>query len=327
LLGLTPAKRGKTMARKLRFHKPGKFYHVIARGNDRARIFFSPTDMCRMRDLLVEGVERYSHVVHAYCFMPNHIHLLIEVHEEPLSKIMHNLTFRYTQYINRKLGRVGHLFQGRYKALILDAKIYYLRLIRYIHLNPVRANIVSDPKDYIWSSHRAYLGMVNEPWIRTDSALRRFSTDRREAIQRFYAFVMKGVGEVNEIYEKGMQGEVLGDKALIEEVQRYQCDEKEEMHIPYEEIENFVCQEYAVSREILISQSRVQPYPEVRACVVYLARKHTEMSYEELGRRLGRSSHGLILLQSRYIQNVDGFKDRVDALGSGLTKFTNSESL
>lgn len=146
------------MARFERYHLPGSFYHVMLRGNDGQDIFFSDADHCAMCLLLQEGVEKYGHRIHAFCFMRNHIHLLIQVGEISLSKIMQNLAFRYSQKINRKNKRIGHLFQGRFKAILIEEHNYFTRLLRYIHTNPVRANVVDTPENYIWSSHNAYIG-------------------------------------------------------------------------------------------------------------------------------------------------------------------------
>ena len=124
------------MARRPRFHLPFGIYHVMLRGNDGLPIFFSDADRCRMSLLLQEGVEQFSHYIHAFCFMSNHIHLAIQVRETSISRIMQNLAFRYARYINKKYDRVGHLFQGRFKSIIVDGNRYLKELVRYIHLNP-----------------------------------------------------------------------------------------------------------------------------------------------------------------------------------------------
>ena len=146
------------MARKPRLHLPGGLYHVMLRGNGGQAIFFSDADRYHLYLLLQEGVERFGHRIHGFCAMTNHLHLAVQVAKAPLSKIMQNLSFRYTRWINQRQRRVGHLFQGRYKAILVDADSYLLELVRYIHLNPVRTGLVKDPLDYPWSGHRAYLG-------------------------------------------------------------------------------------------------------------------------------------------------------------------------
>ena len=142
------------MARKARVHLPGGYYHVMLRGNGGNDIFFSDADRSRFLFLVQEGIARYEHRVHAFCLMGNHVHLLIQVGSVPLSKIMQNLSFRYTRYINKQKNIVGHLFQGRYKAIFVDADSYLLELTRYIHLNPIRAGLCAAAKDYEWSSYQ-----------------------------------------------------------------------------------------------------------------------------------------------------------------------------
>lgn len=146
------------MARKPRLHVSGGLYHVMLRGNGGQAIFFTDADRYHLYLLLQEGIERYGHRVHGFCCMSNHIHLAVQVADIPLAKIMQNLSFRYTRWINQRKKRVGHLFQGRYKAILVDADSYLLQLVCYIHLNPVRANMVKRPEHYRWSGHRAYIG-------------------------------------------------------------------------------------------------------------------------------------------------------------------------
>lgn len=145
------------------------------RGNGGQRIFFSDQDRCRLLLLLQEGIHRFGHRIHGFCLMDNHLHLAIQVAEVPLAKIMQNLAFCYTRWINLRQRRIGHLFQGRYKAILVDRDAYLLELVRYIHLNPVRAGLVAEPRRYAWSGHRAYLGDEVLPWLTTDWILGQFS--------------------------------------------------------------------------------------------------------------------------------------------------------
>ena len=138
------------MARKPRIHYPGACYHVMLRGNGGQDIFKDDTGHTRFLLLLQENVERFSCRIHAFCLRSNHIHLAIQVSDISLSRIMQNICSRYTRNFNRKHGVTGHLFQGRFKALLLDADNYLLELVRYIHLNPVRAAMVELPENHPW---------------------------------------------------------------------------------------------------------------------------------------------------------------------------------
>ena len=150
------------MARKPRVEYPGAFYHVMTRGNRKEAIFKDDKDRLRFLRKVLEYKERYGFILYAYILMKNHIHLLIETRDAALSKIMQGLLQSYTQWYNGKYRTVGHLFQGRYKSILCDKKVYLLNLIRYIHLNCVRAGLVRDPGEYKWSSHRIYLGRTSK---------------------------------------------------------------------------------------------------------------------------------------------------------------------
>ena len=131
------------MARKPRLHLPGGLYHVILRGNARQDVFLTPSDRAYFYALLAEGVVRFGYRVHAFCLMSNHLHLALQAGDSALSAGMQNLSFRYTRYLNARLGRVGHVFQGRFKAYLVDQDRYGLALVRYLHLNSVRAGLVN----------------------------------------------------------------------------------------------------------------------------------------------------------------------------------------
>ncbi|MDO9507797.1 MAG: transposase, partial [Thermovirgaceae bacterium] len=144
------------MARPLRIEYPGAFYHVTSRGNERKDIFKSGTDREKFLSYLKSATERYGAVIHAYCLMSNHYHLMLETPQGNLSWIMKHINSSYTSYFNIKRKRAGHLLQGRYKAILVEADTYAAELSRYIHLNPVGAKMVGSPEEYPWSSYRYY---------------------------------------------------------------------------------------------------------------------------------------------------------------------------
>ena len=141
------------MARTPRIHFPGAFYHVMLRGKGGADIFLDEQDHSRFYLLLQESVERFGSRVHAFCLMDNHVHLVLQVGTIPLSRMLQNLSFRHARWINWRRKTVGHVFQGRYQAILIDADNYLLQLVAYLHLNPLRAGMVKRPEDYPWSSH------------------------------------------------------------------------------------------------------------------------------------------------------------------------------
>jgi len=146
------------MARKPRIHVPGALYHVMLQGDNGKKIFGSDADRKYLESLVAEGVQRFGHKVHAYCFLPDRLHLAIQVDKTSLSKIMQNLSFRYTRYYNNAQNSQGQLFHGRYKAILVDAKNYLPDLVRYIHHAPARTGASRKADSFKWSSHKAYLG-------------------------------------------------------------------------------------------------------------------------------------------------------------------------
>jgi len=183
------------MMRPVRIEFAGALYHVTFRGDRREAIYEDDADRERFLEVLGEVIETFNWVCHAYCLMGNHYHLGIDTSDGKLSKGMRQLNRVYTQASNRRNGRVGHLFQSRYKAILVDGDAYLLELTRYVVLNPVRAGIVKNPRDWPWSS---YLDMVGErfapAWLTTDGVLAEFGTNRREAVRRCLAFVLEGLG-------------------------------------------------------------------------------------------------------------------------------------
>jgi putative transposase len=178
------------MARPLRVQYPGAFYHVTSRGNERKAIFRSNRDREKFLSYLKSAHDRYGATIHVYCLMDNHYHLLLETPLGNLSRILHHVNGAYTAYFNTKRNRSGHLFQGRFKALLVEKDSYCQELSRYIHLNPVRAGLVDRPSEYRWSSHRCYIGKEKKPvWLTTESVLGYFGQDDSSAQDHYRTFV------------------------------------------------------------------------------------------------------------------------------------------
>ncbi len=209
------------MARKPRVESPGVLYHVLSRGNRKQPVFGEDRDRDRFLGKLADYKKRYGFVLYAYALMDNHIHLLLETVGHPLSKIMQGLLQSHTQYHNRKYGTVGHVFQGRYKAIVCEKDAYLLQLVRYIHLNPVRSGLVRDPAKYRWSSHNTYLGTKVDDLIDTDPVLSRFAQMRRAAVRIYRGFVLEGIGDGrrSEYYELTDQ-RFLGSEEFVERIAR-----------------------------------------------------------------------------------------------------------
>jgi REP element-mobilizing transposase RayT len=159
------------MPRQRRVHVPGGLYHAVLRGNHRQAIFAGRRDYLCFEEIVALAVERYGASVFAYCWMTNHVHLAIQAGDAPLGAVMGVMASRYARAKQRALVTTGHLFERRYRARLVDAERYLLALVRYIHLNPVRAGIVARPADYPWSSHCAYIGAACPEWLCIDPVL------------------------------------------------------------------------------------------------------------------------------------------------------------
>ena len=221
------------MARPLRIEFAGALYHITARGDRQEPIYEDDHDRRSFLQTLGDVVERFSWICHAYCLMGNHYHLVIETPQGNLSKGMRQLDGVYTQTSNRRHGRVGHLFQGRYKAILVDRDAYWLEVSRYVVLNPVRAKMVHDPSSWPWSSYNATLGVERAPkWLKVDALLGQFGQPRAVARRRYRSFVAEGIGRKS-LWSK-LEGQIyLGDEQFIKRMQARLDDEKvNDVNIP-----------------------------------------------------------------------------------------------
>ena len=280
------------MARRPRIHYPGALYHVILRGNAQQEVFFEDKDRHRFCLLLQEGLDRYEHRIHAFCLMINHIHLALQSGEVPLSRFMQNLGFRYTRWINWRLKRSGHLFQGRFKAVLVDADSYLLQLVRYIHLNPVRAGLVNNPDEHCWSSHMAYCGQEIIPWLTTETVWSRFSATRHQAIGAYRHFVLAGMEEGHRAeFHKGMGEDcrLLGDDEFVEKALTQAQDQFQgRRFLTVQKIIDQLCCTYCIEKAELEKPGRDRLLTELRGMAAWLVVETGCGTLAELGRETGR---------------------------------------
>jgi len=220
------------MARPLRLEFPGAIYHVTSRGNARGAIFLDEQDRVLFLGVLGEAVARFGWLCHAYCLMNNHYHLLLETPDPNLSLGMRQLNGVYTQRFNRRHERVGHVFQGRFTAILVDRDSYLLELARYVVLNPVRAGAVKNPARYPWSSYRASVGAAPTPsWLSTDWILGQFAKTRAVARRRYAAFVAEGKRRPSPW--SALKGQVLiGSEAFVERMRPLLEDKSDLKKVP-----------------------------------------------------------------------------------------------
>jgi REP element-mobilizing transposase RayT len=220
------------MSRPLRIEFAGALYHVTARGNRREAIYEDDADRRLFLDVLGDVVERFNWLCHAYCLMTNHYHLMVETPDGNLAKGMRQLNGVYTQKINRRHRRSGHVFQGRYTAVLVDADAHLLELARYVVLNPVRAGMVDAPRAWRWSSYRATAGGAKAPsWLAADALLARFADDRAAAVRRYRRFVAEG-GNADSIWTKLNRQVFLGDDGFVARMQALRRHGSPDMAIP-----------------------------------------------------------------------------------------------
>lgn len=205
------------MARPLRIEYEGAVYHITSRGNARQDIFLDDEDRLIFLVVLEDVVIRYHWICHAYCLMPNHYHLLVETPDANLSRGMRQLNGVYTQAFNRRHNRVGHVLQGRYKAILVEKESHLLELARYIVLNPVRMKLVRHPREWRWSSYRATAGEEEPPnFLTTDWILSQFHQDRGRAVKEYRKFVKRRY-EID-VWAKLRGGVILGTQRFVEEL-------------------------------------------------------------------------------------------------------------
>ncbi len=263
------------MARKPRIEYEGAFYHVITRGNQRQKISKDTADYQKYLQFLTICKNRYGFYLHAYVLMGNHVHLLIETRAKPLSKILQSLNQRYTLYYNHKYRTVGHLFQGRYKAILCEKDAYLLALLRYIQRNPLRAKIADRLDRYPWSSHHAYTGKSNPlSLVDTDQVLRMFS-EKRQRTKRLYREFMRESqdltsGEVYAVKEQRVQGsDAFVDRVLAD---REEEGSPKKRSLPLDAIAEAAARSEGVEKEALRSRTRVRKVTKARKVFSLVAR-------------------------------------------------------
>lgn len=310
------------MARKRRIEFPGALYHVIARGNNRQRIFKNDRDYKIYIIRLKQYQKRHNFILYAYTLMPNHIHLIVETGPIPLSKIMQGLHLSYTSYFHRKYGTVGHLFQSRYKAILCQQETYLLELLRYIHLNSVRASLVTHPDNYPWSSHLVYIGKLNQHFVRKDFIFKMFSENETFAEDLYRQFIKEGIGmgHREEFYDV-IDQLYLGNQEFVKNVEKRINLETKELDTDMRRVETFkffhnrlifknksldnileiVSQATGVLPECLLSESRAAKISDARALFAFVSSRYAGISNKILAMFLRRERSSI----SNMIRKVD----------------------
>ena len=287
------------MTRPLRIEYAGAFYHVTSRGDEKKEIYKSNRDRERFLEYLLSATERYGAVVHVYCLMTNHYHLILETPHGNLSQIMRHINGAYTIYYNVKRKRAGHLFQGRFKAILIEADEYALELSRYIHLNPVRAGIVEEPENYIWSSYPAYIGRVKSlSWLDMNFILGLLKTDSLRSHDCYQHFV----DDLNEKeyaspLNNTVASTILGRPKFVEQIMGDYLENETSRHdVPAVKGLN-----HRFSIEHITDRVReVFPDPTLaRNVAIHLCHLYTGATLNEIGSHFGISDSGVSKVSMR----------------------------
>jgi len=287
------------VARRVRHSLKGAIYHVMMRGNNRQAIFFSEEERKKFSLLIQEGIERFGYRVVAFCFMTNHVHLAIEVGDVSLSKICQNISFRYTKYYNLKHDTIGHLFQGRFKSILVVGTKYLQKLIRYIHLNPVRANLVSDPSQYMWSSHQAYLGSDTFDWVAKDRGLQLFG-EGELAVREYSAFISEGIGVTEEIdFKNGIAKGVVSD-SLETDRKTDAAVEPKLISCNLEMFMQAVANWYQIDGDLTVFLGKDRKASHLREITAYLAKTTNKITVKELALLWNRADNSISQAVARF---------------------------
>lgn len=279
----------------------------MLRGVNGHNLFFDNRDRCRFCLLLQEASEQHAFQIHAFCFMTNHIHLILEPNRSSLQDCVHAFSFRYAQYFNRRYKRKGYLFQGRFRSILVEDGEYLKRLTRYVHRNPIESNLVKNAEEYLWSSYRSYLGLQECVWLTKDFILSRFGV-AEEAISNFKDFIelnkyaQMDLEEISKAHYRGAYGSTEFIKSMIPETAVKQFKKEK---IPLEDVLEKVCEKLQVTKEELASQSKNSRIVDARSVIAYMGRSMELFSISSVAKALGKNDGTLSRLASRANQRSD----------------------
>lgn len=268
------------MPRAPRLHVPGGLYHVILRGNHQQPVFDHEADYHAFEAILARALRRYDARVHAYCWMANHVHLAAQVGDVRLGRLMQAVASSYARRKQRRIPTTGHLFERRYRGILVDNDAYWLTLVRYIHRNPVEAGLVADPAEYPWSGHRGYLGRACPAWLTTAPTLAMFGRGAAEAVAEYRRFVGEDAvpesppGGATVVTPEPLAGFELGDRGNVQSL---------------EQVVTQVSTELGVDRKLLASGRRDSALVHARLEIARRALATGAASLVAVAVRLGRS--------------------------------------
>ncbi|MDR3642388.1 MAG: transposase [Candidatus Doudnabacteria bacterium] len=288
------------MARPLRIEYPGAFYHVINRGLEKREIYRTDKDREYFLELLEHLHEKYGLWVHSYCLMPNHYHIYLETPNGQLSRIMRQLDGNYTQKFNKNHKRVGPLFQGRYKATIVDRDSYSLELCKYIHRNPAKAKLAKNPEDYKWSSYPAFLGKAQVPgFLKTDWLLSQFHKSGKKARTALKTFTLETKGQAWSPEKETYKGLILGSDDFISQIQDSYISKKSDPEIPALKLTRKQITPEQIEKLVDGLNLNLKARNKL---VIYALKKYSQLTLKEIGQRISNLHYSSISQIAKRLQ-------------------------
>lgn len=297
--------------RQLRIHKKNTIHHVMIRGNNRQRIFFSEDYFHYFLEILEKSSKKFDHKIISYCLMSNHAHLIVKIYNSPLSKVMQYINFRYARWLNHKHKRIGHLFQGRYRSLEVNNETYLINLCRYVHFNPITAKIVPCLDDYAWSSHFYYLHGNAPEWIET-----KFMLDILQSItnQNYSEFINKTSDRDTwkPLMRISESGKVEYDKNSIKTMQIKEISpllENAFVLTPYDVLEK-ICEQLCIEKMSLLGPSRNRLVAKQRILLAQYLLRYTKLNITDVAEFLQRTRSTL----RRQMREMDLYPEKYFSL-------------
>lgn len=307
------------MARPIRLEYPGAVYHVIARGNERREIFRDDADRQLYLDRVRHYREKFGFKLYAYCLLTNHLHLALETGQVPLSRVMLGIQGSYTQAFNRRHRRAGHLFQGRYKAFLVQKDRYLIALVRYIHENPIKAKIVGRASEYLWSSDPYYRKGEGPDWLDVDFVLGILGPRRGAAVRSYRTLVGGESGE--EYDELPSIGQVVkGDEAFAKRAFEDAGEPDIRKTISVEAVARAVADALDVPVKEMRSRQRSRNLSQARALAGYLGREQGGIPLAKTAAYFGRDGSTLVRDVGRLEEDLKKKRDLAGAASSAARK-------
>lgn len=312
------------MARPLRIQYPEAFYHITSRGNERKVVFRNDRDRNRFLSYLETAHDKYGAIIHVYCLMDNHYHLLVETPRSNLSQILHHINGAYTTYFNVKRQRSGHLFQGRFKGILVEKDAYCKELSRYIHLNPVRAGMVKGPWEYPWSSYRYFVGKDKKPeWLTMELVLGDFGGEGRTGFRRYREYVeRREAKELESPFKTVIASTFLGSEEFINNIRMEYLEKKKVDRRNISAIKKILRGPSLEEIEKAVAQILPKGHALYKKVCIYLSHQYSGMRLDEIGAYFGMRGSAISQASRRFKETLKGDRE----LGRILSKI-KSEGL